>query len=214
MDKKNKAAKAINTALGLIVIFAVILASPLFGYARGFASAEQRQASMTQADTPVENTQSRIAATPRPTPLPTPTPVVLPSAPPTPDPTPVPTPAPIRFTDVQQTTQTVQQPVQQTAQQPAQQTWQQPEWDGGGIEEDAGAADAGNEDYGDEYLDSGLGEQPVWTNTGGMLVETGNADIVIQTNGDNGGVYQPPDSTSDYTQIQRDSSEGEVLVLE
>ena len=44
MEKKNKAAKAINTALGLIVIVAVIIFSPLFGYGRGFASPEQRAA--------------------------------------------------------------------------------------------------------------------------------------------------------------------------
>ena len=44
MNKKNRAARAVNAALGIIVILAVVLLSPLFGYARGFSSPEQRAA--------------------------------------------------------------------------------------------------------------------------------------------------------------------------
>ena len=97
MSRKNKAARAVNVALGLIVIMAVIRASPLFGYGRGFSTPEQREAAAAQAEAPSEIYRVQpSASTPRPTPKPTPTPVVLPSAPPTPEPTPQPvyTPAP------------------------------------------------------------------------------------------------------------------------
>ena len=106
MKQKQKAAKSVNIALGLIVIVAVIIFSPLFGYGRGFASPEQRAAAAAPA---VQATSEPLpaAATPRPTPPPTPTPVVLPSAPPAPQPTPVATPRPV-----------VPQPVQQPIQQP------------------------------------------------------------------------------------------------
>ena len=49
MNKKNKASKLISVALGMIVIFAVILFSPLFGYGRGLAPREQRRAAAEAA---------------------------------------------------------------------------------------------------------------------------------------------------------------------
>ena len=228
MNKKQKAAKSVNVALGLIVILAVIIFSPLFGYARGFASAEQRRASALPAP---QTTAAPlpVAATPRPTPRPTPTPVVLPSAPPAPEPTPVVTPRPVAVqqpvhqaaaqpeqqTETQQAQEaaqeTAEQPAEQTVQQPAeqpvQQYWPQEEYWGGEYEEDAGAADAGNEggdDYTPDYSNSGLGEQ---VNNG--MISTGNADIVINTGGDT--QYQPE---ADYSQpLNQDASEGEAFTI-
>ena len=78
MNKKNKASKLISTATGLIIIIAVILCSPLFGYGRGLASKEQRDAA--KAAEPGFSTgytavpQAAAAATPRPTAQPTPAP--------------------------------------------------------------------------------------------------------------------------------------------
>ena len=211
MKKKNKAAKAVNTALGLIVIFAVILCSPLFGYARGFAAPGQQQASAVQSDTGTEQTLGavRAAATPRPTAQPTPTPVVLPSAPPAPSPTPVPTPKPVP----------VQQPVQQAAQpvQQAQQTWQEEAW----WEGEEGYEEEGGEEYvetpPESYDYEGLGEQAE-----NGVIATENADIVINADmggGDAGGytetVTEPVvEPAVDYTApIQPDRSEGEAFVF-
>ena len=87
MERKNKAAKAVNIALGLIVILAVVLASPLFGFGRGIASREQRMAAASPVSAGAqtgETAQPNVSATPRPTAQPTPTPVVLPTAPPAP----------------------------------------------------------------------------------------------------------------------------------
>ena len=78
MKRKNKAAKTVNTALGLIVIIAVILFSPIFGYARGFAVPEQQQAAPAAAYESSAPGYGSPAATPRPTAQPTPTPVVPP----------------------------------------------------------------------------------------------------------------------------------------
>ena len=74
MKRKNKAAKTVNTALGLIVIIAVILFSPIFGYARGFAVPEQQQAAPAAAYESSAPSYGSPAATPRPTAQPTPTP--------------------------------------------------------------------------------------------------------------------------------------------
>lgn len=220
MEKKNKAAKAVNTALGLIVIVAVILCSPLFGYARGFASPEQRQASAVQsvAGTELSYSPAHAAATPRPTAMPTPTPVVLPSAPPAPSPTPVPTPKPVAVP------QPVQQPVQQAAQpvqQQAQQAWQPEEYWGvedysEGYDEDAGAADAGYDGAAEEQQSyAGLGEQV----QNGMIA-TGSADIVINADmggGDAGGYTGYQETTvqpeNDYAPPVQDISEGEAFVF-
>ena len=211
MKKKNKAAKAVNTALGLIVILAVILCSPLFGYARGFAAPGQRQAADVQSDTGTEQTfgAARAAATPRPTAQPTPTPVVLPSAPPAPSPTPVPTPKPVP----------VQQPVQQAAQpvQQAQQTWQEEAW----WEGEEGYEEEGGEEYvetpPESYDYEGLGEQAE-----NGVIATENADIVINTDmggNDAGGYIEPApepvvEPAVDYAEpIQPDRSEGEAFVF-
>ena len=207
MEKKNKAAKAINTALGLIVIVAVILLSPLFGYARGFAGAGQQHApSQNTGDSAQSYAAAGIAATPRPTAQPTPTPVVLPSAPPAPSPTPVPTPKPVP----------VQQPVQQVVQQQnAQPTWQEEYyWEGeeGYVEEEGGES---AETPAESYNYEGLGEQ-----VENGMISTGSADIVFNTDmggGDAGGgtEYQEPtvQAPVDYVQPVLDSSEGEVLTI-
>ena len=209
MNQKQKAAKSINVALGLIIILAVILFSPLFGYARGFATAEQRAASALPQ---VQETSAplRAAATPRPTAQPTPTPVVLPSAPPAVEPTPVATPRPVAVPQPvipQPVQEPAQEPVQQAPQQevpqPVQQYWPQEEYWDGGYEEDAGAADAGN-DGGTDYSDYGLGEQ---VNNG--VISTGAADIVINT----GGGYQEQSVTVNSQPIYQDSSEGEAFTI-
>ena len=204
MEKKNKAAKAINTALGLIVIVAVILFSPLFGYARGFSTPEQRQAAaQPSADTmPLSYSAPSTPAIPRPTMAPTPTPVVLPTAPPTPDPTPTPTPRPVA----------VQQPVQQ---QPVQQVQPQnwtPEgyWEGEEYDEDAGAADAGSEGT-EEPPPSyeGLGEQ-----VENGVISTGGADIVFENDMGGGEQISYTEPTIDYSApVQQESSEGEAFTI-
>ncbi len=211
MKRKNKAAKTANTALGLIVIIAVILFSPLFGYARGFAAPEQQQAAPTAAFEGSTPNYGSTAATPRPTAQPTPTPVVLPTAPPAPSPTPVPTPKPVAVQ------QPVQQPVQpvQPVQQAAQPQWQEEyNWEGeeGYVEE-----------TGDEYLETppesynyeGLGEQAE-----NGVIATENADIVF--NNDTGGGdmsgntgYQEPvvQPATDYVPPAQDDNEGEAFVF-
>ena len=218
MEKKNRAAKLINVALGLILIVTVILFSPVFGFAGGFSSPEQRQStSMPMSGAaPQSAVQAPVGATPRPTAMPTPTPVVLPSAPPAPSPTPVPTPKPVA----------VQQPVQQAAQpvQQAQtQSWQPEEWAGEegyeGYEEDGEAEAAPQEPQSYE----GLGEQAE-----NGVIATENADIVINTDmgggsdtgGDMGGgdatVPQEPVSEPvvEYTDpVQSDTSEGEAFMI-
>ena len=200
MEKKNRAAKLINVALGLILIVTVILFSPMFGFAGGFSSPEQRQSTsmpMSGAE-PQSAVPQPVAATPRPTAVPTPTPVVLPSAPPAPSPTPVPTPKPVA----------VQQPVQQA--QP--QTWQPEERQGEegyeGYEEDGEAEAVPEEPQSYE----GLGEQAE-----NGVIATENADIVINT--DMGGdttVPQEPvtEPVVEYTDpIQSDTSEGEAFMI-
>lgn len=173
MKKKNKAARIVNKALGLLILLAVILCSPLFGYGLGFASREQR---MTGAETPTPVVGSDTAipsATPRPTPKPTPTPVVLPTAPPTPVPTPPPTPKP------------TPQPVvnAQPAQQAAGQAWEQPEgnWEG----EEAPAEQS--ENFAESAMAQG-GDEIGSTITDGVIA-AGGADLVFQTD-DSG--YTPP----------------------
>lgn len=210
MKRKNKAAKAVNTALGLIVIVAVILCSPLFGYARGFATAEQRQAAPVPTDVGSVQSYAGAAVTPRPTAQPTPTPVVLPSAPPAPSPTPTPTPKPVAVQ------QPVQQPQQQAVQQPVQQqTWQEEYyWEGeeGYEEEDGGEYE---ETPAESYNYEGLGEQ-----VENGMISTGNADIVFNTDmgGENtGGSAGYQETTvqpaNDYAPPTQDSSEGEAFVF-
>ena len=213
MEKKNKAARAVNTALGLIVIISVILFSPLFGYARGFSTAEQRQPAAANQDdymlSPTGIVQN-AAATPRPTPQPTPTPVVLPSAPPAPDPTPVPTPRPVAVQ------QPVPQPVQPVQQQEPQQAWTpetywEGEGDGYGYDADAGAADAGYEQEPSEpVVYEGLGE-----GAENGVISTESADIVI--NADMGGGEADMgggEAAVDYSvPFQQDNSEGEAYTI-
>ena len=205
MDGKKKAAKLINTALGLIVILAVILASPLFGYGLGIATAEQRRAAAEAVAEEEYYQYQNPNATPRPTPQPTPTPVVLPSAPPTPEPTPEPTPRP--------------KPVVNS--QPVQQNWQQEAY----LEEEYTGEEEESADNTEEPVDyAGLGEQPVENSSGELLVETENADIVIQTGGDTPAadpvapmpepVAEPePAPEQPAAQIQQDSSEGEAFLI-
>ena len=203
MDGKKKAAKLINTALGLIVILAVILASPLFGYGLGIATAEQRRAAAEAVAEEEHYQYQNPNATPRPTPQPTPTPVVLPSAPPTPEPTPEPTPRP--------------KPVVNS--QPVQQNWQHEEY----LEEEYTGEEEESAENTEEPVDyAGLGEQPVENSSGELLVETENADIVIQTGGDTPAadpvdtVQEPapePVPEQPSTQIQQDSSEGEAFLI-
>ena len=208
MDRKRKAVKIINTALGLIIILAVILASPLFGFGLGLTTAEQRRAAAEATPAVPYSRYSNTAATPRPTLAPTPTPVVLPSAPPTPDPTPEPTPRPAAARPAQ----TVTQPVQQT--------WLQEEVPEG--EEEAQNEETDNTQEQPDY--TGLGEQPVENSSGELLVETQNADIVIQT-GDGGGgesAYIPDQQQETvpvtepepYVPISQDSNEGEAFSIE
>lgn len=210
MKRKNKAARAVNTALGLIVILAVILCSPLFGYARGFAAPGQREAAPAPvSESGVQSYQS-AAATPRPTAQPTPTPVVLPSAPPAPSPTPVPTPRPAA---VQQPVQQVQQPQQQAAQpqQNTQQVWQEEYyWEGeeGYVEEEGG--EYVEETPAESYNYEGLGEQAE-----NGVIATENADIVINTDMGGSTGYQEPavQPAVDYAPPVQERSEGEAFVF-
>jgi hypothetical protein len=216
MKKKRKAAKAVNTALGLIVILAVILSSPLFGYGRGFASKAEREAS-AQMPASVQTTDlfPNAAATPRPTPKPTPTPVVLPSAPPLPDPTPEPTPQPAaRPAAVQQNVQTNWNP----------DIYAQPEELYGEGDGDEG----GEEASGGESYDMGtVGGQIIRTEDGSTMIENENVDLVIQTGVENTGetVYvENPVSeenipgtsseTVEYGPISQEGSEGEAFAIE
>ena len=203
MEKKNRAAKLINVALGLILIVTVILFSPVFGFAGGFSSPEQRQSTGAEPQSAVPQP---VAATPRPTAVPTPTPVVLPSAPPAPSPTPVPTPKPVA---VQQPVQQAAQPVQQA--QP--QTWQPEEWQGEegyeGYEEDGEAEAVPEEPQSYE----GLGEQAE-----NGVIATENADIVINTDMGGGDTTVPQEPVTEpvveYTDpIQSDTSEGEAFMI-
>ena len=209
MDRKRKAVKIINTALGLIIILAVILASPLFGFGLGLTTAEQRRAAAEATPTEPYSRYTNAAATPRPTLAPTPTPVVLPSAPPTPDPTPEPTPRPAAARPAQ----TVTQPVQQT--------WQQEEPQEEEYEEEAQGEETDVTQEQPDY--AGIGEHAVENGSGELLVETENADIVIQT-GDNGGEnsyvpepvpeYAPVSEPEPYVPISQDNNEGEMFAVE
>ena len=186
MEKKNRAAKLINVALGLILIVTVILFSPVFGFAGGFSSPEQRQSTsmpMSGAE-PQSAVPQPVAATPRPTAMPTPTPVVLPSAPPAPSPTPVPTPKPVA----------VQQPVQQAAE---------------GYEEDGEAEAVPEEPQSYE----GLGEQ---AENGVIATENADIVINTDMGGGDTTVPQEPvtEPVVEYTDpIQSDTSEGEAFMI-
>jgi len=209
MEKKNRAAKLINVALGLILIVTVILFSPVFGFAGGFSSPEQRQATsmpMSGAE-PQSVLPQSVGATPRPTAMPTPTPVVLPSAPPAPSPTPMPTPKPVAAV---QPVQQAAQPVQQAAQP---QSWQPEEWEGEegyeGYEGDGEAEAAPEEPQSYE----GLGEQAE-----NGVITTENADIVINTDVGGGETTVPQEPAYEpvveYTDpVQTDSSEGEAFMI-
>lgn len=204
MKRKNRAARAVNAALGVIVILAVVLMSPLFGYARGFADPEQREAyAVQQTAQPVIQT---AAETPRPTPAPTPTPVVLPSAPPTPEPTPQPlrTPAPPVQT---------QQPNPQ-----AQQQWapvQNQEYE-----------EYAEEDYGDYEADGGedwsaqedTGGTPTESESGTQIIENNNFDLVFQdqTTQGNTSVAQGHEPASEQTafDFSPDANEGMVIAIQ
>ena len=211
MSRKNKAARAVNVALGLIVILAVILASPLFGYGRGFSTPEQREAAAAAEAETGGYSILPAAATPRPTPKPTPTPVILPSAPPTPEPTPVPvrTPAP---------------QVQQYAP-PAQQAWApQPAPQEEYTEE---------EEYVEEENPQSAAGQMQWNDTGGEITENesggqyignDNFDLIFS---DQSGtstaqtVYDQPtveqqsvEQQSGDAGIQQDNVEGEAYFIQ
>lgn len=204
MKRKNRAARAVNAALGVIVILAVVLMSPLFGYARGFADPEQREAdTVQQTAQPVIQT---AAETPRPTPAPTPTPVVLPSAPPTPEPTPQPlrTPAPPVQT---------QQPNPQ-----AQQQWapvQNQEYE-----------EYAEEDYGDYEADGGedwsaqedTGGTPTENESGTQIIENNNFDLVFQdqTTQGNTSVAQGHEPAGEQTafDFSPDANEGMVIAIQ
>ncbi len=212
MNKKNKASKLISTALGLIIIIAVFLCSPLFGYGRGLAPKEQREAA--RAAEPGFSTgytaapQAAAAATPRPTAQPTPAPVVLPSAPPIPDPTPQPTRPPSQPA-------AVQQPVQQAAQ-PAQQEW---------IPEEAAQ---GEGEYGEASEETpaesaempantiGIGEEITTTEGGGQYIATESADIVINTGAADSGNAEQSYESGDNPPAQEfvpGASEAEALAI-
>ena len=177
MKRKNKAARTINTALGFIVIITVILFSPLFGYARGFASKEQREAAASaQSVVSAPSVWTAAAATPRPTAPPMPTPVVLPTAPPTPEPTPVPQRAP----------QYVQQPA--AVQQPVYSTWTQDEYQAPEeeyaeqwSEQESEQEDAGISVSEEQQQDDTGGE--ITIGDGGAAVQGDDADLVINIPG-------------------------------
>lgn len=201
MEKKNRAARLINVSLGLLLIVAVILFSPVFGFAGGFAGSEQRQSSsipLSGAE-PQSVLPQPVGATPRPTAMPTPTPVVLPSAPPAPDPTPVPTPRPVA----------VQQPVQQAQPQQAlqpEETEAEESYPETGDEETVVTPEA-QIDY------EGIGEQAE-----NGVIATDNADIVINTDLGGGDSTAPQEPVSEpvieYTApVQTDSSEGEAFMI-
>ncbi len=206
MEKKNRAARLINVTLGLMLIVTVILFSPVFGFAGGFSSPEQRQStSMPMSEAVTQSVVPQpVAATPRPTAMPTPTPVVLPSAPPAPDPTPAPTPRPVA---VPQPVQQAAQPAQQAAQ--PQQAWQPEEWEGEEGYEEVGEAEAAPEEP-QSY--EGIGEQAE-----NGVIATDNADIVL--NNDLGGDSTAPqepvvEPVIEYAApIQTDSSEGEAFMI-
>ncbi len=168
MKNKNKGVRTVNIALGLIVLVAVLLCSPLFGYARGIAPKDQREPAPASADAMRTSPawSAPAEATPRPTPPPTPTPVVLPTAPPTPVPTPVSqrTPQPV-----------VQQPV---VQQPVYNNWQeeqyQPEPDYEPEPEDWQPEEPAAE----EQQQSDTGGQIIDTGSGGVIQDA-DADLVI-----------------------------------
>ena len=218
MKKKNKAAKTVNTALGLIILVMVILCSPLFGYARGIAPKERRVTTNISGET-TETSPVWLAAaetTPRPTAPPTPTPVVLPTAPPTPVPTPVPqhTPQPV-----------VQRPA---VQQPAYDDWQpeqqyQPEPD---YVEPEPEEQEPETQYDDVQPQNDTGGQII-TDDGSSVIQNENADLVINlpsseaeqssaisvTFPDTGAGGDTGDSGGDivFTQPSQDSNEAEPL---
>ena len=208
MNKKNKASKLISTALGLIIIIAVFLCSPLFGYGRGLAPKEQREAA--RAAEPGFSTgytaapQAAAAATPRPTAQPTPAPVVLPSAPPVPDPTPEPTRPPTRPVAVQQ------------AAQPAQQAWNPEEAAEG--EGEYGESSEGTPPESVEMPANaiGIGEEITATEDGGQFIATQNADIVINTGASDSGNAEQSYASSDNPPTQEfvpDFSEAEAFTI-
>ena len=204
MKRKNRAARAVNAALGIIVILAVVLLSPLFGYARGFSSPEQRAAD-TVRQTPQPVVQA-AAATPRPTPKPTPTPVVLPSAPPTPEPTPQPVHTPTPPAQNQQTNQqTVQQqwtPVQN------QEYEEYADEDYGDYEEDGGEDWSTQEDTGGTATENDSGTQ---------IIQNDNFDLVFQdqTTGNSVSVAQGYEPAGEQTafDFSPDANEGMVIAI-
>lgn len=208
MKKKNKASKLISTALGLIVILAVILCSPLFGYGRGLAPKEQREAAAAAepgfSTGYVAAPQAAAAATPRPTAQPTPAPVVLPSAPPVPDPTPEPTRPPTRPVAVQQ------------AAQPAQQQWIPEEAAEGEEEYDESSEETPAESVEMPANTIGIGEEITTTEDGGQYIATQNADIVINTGvADSGGADQSYESSNNppTQEFVPDYSEAEAFTI-
>ena len=166
MNRKNKAGRTVNIALGLMILLAVILFSPLFGFGLRFASREERLAAAREQSAAPEPVVPAATATPRPTAKPTPTPVILPTAPPTPVPTPPPTPAP--------TPQPVQNP------QPAQ-TYVQPAWTPPEelTESEAAPVDGSAESFAENALAQG-GEE-IGSSVSGGIIEAGGADLVFQT---------------------------------
>ncbi len=166
MKNKNRAAKAVNTALGLILLAMVILCSPLFGYARGFSPKDQRGVTSVSADTTRTSPSwpALTEATPRPTAPPTPTPVVLPTAPPTPEPTPVPQHTPQPQPVVQQPVYNNWQPEQQYQPEPV---YVEPEY----------------EDWQPEEEQQPAAEQQQ-IEAGGQIVDTGNGGVIQGSDGD------------------------------
>lgn len=224
MNKKNKAARAVNAALGLIVILAVIVMSPLFGYARGFASPEQRMAAAeAESQTEVRLTLPTTAATPRPTPEPTPTPVVLPSAPPISQPTAAPTPKPVYTPAPQQNAAPAQAAWTPTPAEDWNVSWEEDE------EESWEEETAGNEWSGMDWSDTGgtittdeNGNQYIPNNNFDLIfadqTEANTAqtvtvnESVAETGGDQGfGGDQAPSADSDF---QQDAREGKVMTIE
>ena len=178
MNRKNKAGRTVNIALGLMILLAVILFSPLFGHGLRFASREERMAAAREQSAAPAPVASAATATPRPTAKPTPTPVVLPTAPPTPVPTPPPTPAP------------TPQPVQNV--QPAQ-AYVQPEWvpmQEEIAESEAAPPDGSAESFAESALTQGGAE--IGSSVSGGIIETGGADLVFQSGDLTGESYTPP----------------------
>ena len=166
MNRKNKAGRTVNIALGLMILLAVILFSPLFGFGLRFASREQRLAAAREQSAAPEPAVAAVTATPRPTAKPTPTPVVLPTAPPTPVPTPPPTPAP------------TPQPVQNV--QPAE-AYVQPAWTPSEeiAETEAAPADGSAESFAESAMAQGGGELGSSVTDG--IIQAGGADLIFQT---------------------------------